>query len=97
MSPAPNRAPLHILGGGDALGWSWLFEPYVWHLDAQSLTSTQAIFFYGTWLREQCELDRDFGFELMKRMIRLALQRLHVTREQLITAVALKERLGVEG
>ena len=97
MSPAPERAPLHILGGGDALGWSWLFEPYVWHLDAQSLTSTQAIFFYGTWLREQCELDPDFGFALMKRVTRLALQRLHVTREQLITAVALKERLGVGG
>ena len=91
---SPDRGgPLQVLGEGDVLGWSWLFEPYLWHLDARSLMPTRAIFFYGTWLRERCESDHDFGFELMKRVSRVVLQRLHATREQLMAAVALQERL----
>ena len=26
------------------------------------MTDTKAIFFYGTWLRESCERDHDFGY-----------------------------------
>jgi CRP/FNR family cyclic AMP-dependent transcriptional regulator len=77
---------VQIIGGGDVLGWSWLFPPYYWHFDARALEPTTAIFFYGTRLREQCEQDHDFGFEMMKRTTHVVIQRLQVTRKQLLSS-----------
>lgn len=76
---------VQIIGPGDVLGWSWLFPPYYWHFDARALESTTAIFFYGTRLREQCEQDRDFGYEMMKRMTQVVLRRLQASRKQLLS------------
>ena len=53
------------------------------HFDARALEPTAAIFFYGTRLREQCEDDRDFGYEMMKRMTQIVIDRLQSTRKQL--------------
>ena len=77
--------PVQIIGPGDVLGWSWLFPPYYWHFDARALDPTTAIFFYGTRLREQCEQDHDFGFEMMKRMTEVVIHRLHAARKQLLS------------
>jgi CRP/FNR family transcriptional regulator, cyclic AMP receptor protein len=75
---------IQTLGPGDILGWSWLFAPYYWHFSACALQPTQAIFFYGTRLREICEQDREFGFQLMRRVTGVVMQRLQVTlRESL--------------
>jgi CRP/FNR family cyclic AMP-dependent transcriptional regulator len=78
--------PVQTLGAGDVLGWSWLFPPYHWHFDARALEPTTAIFVYGTRLREACENDPAFGYELMKRMTQVVIQRLQATRQQLLTA-----------
>ena len=75
---------IQTIGAGDVLGWSWLFPPYYWHFDARTLEPTSAIFFYGTRLREECEKDHDLGYELMKRMAGVVLQRLQATRRQLL-------------
>ena len=40
------------IGSGDLLGWSWMFPPYAWHFTARAVEPTEAIFFYGTILRE---------------------------------------------
>ena len=76
------------LGPGDALGWSWLIPPYYWHFDARVVEPTEAILFYGTRLREQCEADTDLGYELLKRMTSVVIQRLQGTRRQLLAAMA---------
>ena len=76
---------VQVIGPGDVLGWSWLFPPYYWHFDARALEPTAAIFFYGTRLREQCEQDHDFGFEMMKRMTQVVIHRLQATRKQLLS------------
>jgi len=73
---------IQTVGKGDVLGWSWLFPPYYWHFDARTLSPTKAIFFYGTRLRAQCEDDHDFGYELLKRMAAVVIQRLQAAREQ---------------
>jgi CRP/FNR family cyclic AMP-dependent transcriptional regulator len=78
--------PLQVIGAGDVLGWSWLFSPYYWHFDARALQPTRAIFFYGTRLREACEENHALGYDLMKRMIRIVIQRLQATRKQLVDA-----------
>ena len=77
---------IQTMGPGDVLGWSWLFPPYYWHFDARVLEPATAIFFYGTRLREQCEGDHDLGYELMKRMAAVVIQRLQATRKQLLDA-----------
>src|SRR5262250_2014562 len=52
-SPAPDGewVTLQEIGPGDVLGWSWLFEPFLWHFRARAVRPTAAIFFYGTRLR----------------------------------------------
>jgi CRP/FNR family transcriptional regulator, cyclic AMP receptor protein len=72
---------LQRLQPGDVLGWSWLFPPYYWHFDAVATKPTDAVFFYGTRLREECEKDRDFGFELLKRVSQVVIARLQTTRQ----------------
>jgi CRP-like cAMP-binding protein len=74
--------PVQTMGAGDVLGWSWLFPPYRWHFDARALEPTTAIFVYGTRLREACEQDPAFGYELMKRMAQVVIQRLQITRQR---------------
>jgi CRP/FNR family cyclic AMP-dependent transcriptional regulator len=79
---------LQTIGRDDVLGWSWLFPPYYWHFDARATKPTKAIFFYGTWLRENCERDHDFGYEMIKRMSAVMMERLQATRRQLAEARA---------
>jgi CRP/FNR family transcriptional regulator, cyclic AMP receptor protein len=68
------------IGAGDVLGWSWLFPPYYWRMDARAVEPTNAIFFYGTRLREAAEQDHDLGYELMRRVAAVAIQRLQTAR-----------------
>jgi CRP/FNR family transcriptional regulator, cyclic AMP receptor protein len=78
-SPEHGVITVQTLGAGDVLGWSWLFAPYYWHFSACAIEPTQAIFFYGTRLREHCEEDREFGFQLMRRVAAVLMGRLQVT------------------
>ncbi len=88
-----SELPVQTVGAGDVLGWSWLFPPYYWHFDARALEPVRAVFFYGTRLREQCEQDHHFGYELMKRVTQVVIRRLQATRGQLVEA-ALKSGAG---
>jgi CRP-like cAMP-binding protein len=72
------------IGPGDVLGWSWLFPPYYWHFDARAVEPTEAIFFYGTRLRQKCEEDHELGYQLMKRTASAVIQRLQATRKRLL-------------
>jgi CRP/FNR family transcriptional regulator, cyclic AMP receptor protein len=80
------------IGAGEALGWSWLFPPYCWHLDARAIEPTKAIFFYGTRLRDEVEKDHSLGYELMKRMADVVIHRLQATRKQLVQSTAAARR-----
>jgi CRP/FNR family cyclic AMP-dependent transcriptional regulator len=73
---------IDTVGAGDVLGWSWLFPPYFWHFDARALEPTEAIFLYGTPLREECDRDHDLGYEFVRRMAEVMMKRLHATRRQ---------------
>jgi CRP/FNR family transcriptional regulator, cyclic AMP receptor protein len=72
------------VGAGDLLGWSWMFPPYVWHFTARAVERTEAIFFYGTILREYCERDHSLGYELFKRMSAVMIKRLQAAREKML-------------
>jgi CRP-like cAMP-binding protein len=75
---------VQILGPGDVLGWSWLFPPFVWHLRARALEPTAAIVLNGAHLLVAAERNRDFGYELMKRVAQVVIRRLQATRKQLL-------------
>ncbi len=79
-----GRTAIQTVEAGEVLGWSWLFPPYYWHFDARAVESTEAVFFYGTPLREECEQDHDLGYELVKRMAEVMMKRLQATRRQLL-------------
>jgi CRP/FNR family transcriptional regulator, cyclic AMP receptor protein len=83
-SAAVEGGAIHLqtLGAGDVLGWSWLFPPYYWHFDARAVTPVKAIFFYGTRLRELCEENHDFGYELMTRVSGIVIRRLQAARRE---------------
>lgn len=68
----------------DVLGWSWLFPPYVWHFQARAVEPTRAIAFNGAHLLVACERNHEFGFDLMKRLAQVLIQRLQATRKQLV-------------
>lgn len=87
QSPADlDHDPIAIetIESGCVLGWSWLFPPYCWHFEARTVTPIKAIFFYGTRLREQCEVDHELGYELMKRVAAVIVERLQHTRRRLV-------------
>jgi CRP-like cAMP-binding protein len=39
---------IETISAGDLLGWSWMFQPYVWNFTARAVEPTDAVFFYGT-------------------------------------------------
>ena len=82
----PSPARVQTIREGDILGWSWLFPPYFWHFNALARESTQTIFFYGSRLRQQCDRNHDFGYELIKGMSQILLGHLQADRERWIEA-----------
>lgn len=83
---APGRpAPvIETLGPGDLLGWSWLFEPYRWHLGARTLTSVTAEEFDAAAMRAACEQDTGFGYAMARAVAAVMGQRLKATRVRLL-------------
>ena len=84
---------IETIGAGDLLGWSWMFAPYVWHFTARAVEPTNAIFFYGTILREYCERDHGLGYELFKRMSAVMTKRLQAARTKMLAMHARGEKL----
>jgi CRP/FNR family transcriptional regulator, cyclic AMP receptor protein len=74
---------IQTLGVGEALGWSWLFPPYRWHFSARSCAVTEAVVFEAMALREYAQENHDFGYELVKRVNQVMLDRLQATRLRL--------------
>lgn len=90
FAPGQGAIPIETIETGEVLGWSWLFPPYRWHFSARVVEPTQAIVLNGRGLRARCEEDRVFGYEVMKRVAQLMMQRLQATRLQLLDMYQLK-------
>ncbi|HEY5564495.1 MAG TPA: cyclic nucleotide-binding domain-containing protein [Rhodothermia bacterium] len=81
---AANRTVIiQTASEGDVVGWSWLQRPYTWRYDVRALDEVSAIAFDATCVRDKCEGDPVFGFEMYKRFTRIVIERLEATREQL--------------
>ena len=81
-----NRGPIIVqtLQEGEILGWGWLIPPYRWHCDAHVLELSRAIAFDGNCLRAKMKDDKNLGYELMKRVLPIIVQRLELTQSKLL-------------
>jgi hypothetical protein len=84
ITPSRGFTTIETLEDGDALGWSWFVPPYHWHFTALAILPTSLIALDGKRLREECEIDHDFGYELVKRLAQILGDRLRMTRKQLV-------------
>jgi CRP/FNR family transcriptional regulator, cyclic AMP receptor protein len=81
-----GRGPLRIqtTGPGEVLGWSWLISPYRWHFSGVAVMDTRAIALDADCLRNKCETDAEFGYDMLKRLALVMERRLEATRLQLL-------------
>ncbi|NUO41524.1 MAG: cyclic nucleotide-binding domain-containing protein [Streptomyces sp.] len=80
-----RRAPVvETLGVGDLVGWSWLYEPYVWRLGAQSVTRVRAYEFDAVAVRLMCLNDAEFGRAVEHWVGRVLAHRLQAARTRLL-------------
>lgn len=89
---SPNRGPIKLQNviGGDVLGWSCMIAPYQWRFDARTLENTDAVLIDAKKMREVCENNRDFGYEILKRITPILVKRLQMTRMQLLDIYGLR-------
>lgn len=73
-----------IVYAGEALGWSWLFPPYLWHFDARALEPIDAICLSGIALRQHRDEDLTLSHELFKRTCEVMVKRLQHARANLV-------------
>ncbi len=92
--PEAGEMIIQTLGAGDVLGWSWLFPPYRLHFQARALERTQAICLDAAHLLVASEKDHDFGFDLMKRVSQVLMERMQATRQKLLEAYWLTQPAG---
>ena len=82
--PVRGQITIETIGEGDVLGWSWLYPPYTWFLDARAIELVRAVAIDGKCLRGKCEDDPNLGYELMKRFSKIIVERLQGTRIRLL-------------
>jgi CRP-like cAMP-binding protein len=80
---------VQTLGAGDALGWSWLFPPFVWHFQARATEPTHTLCCDGGHLLVTAEENPAFGYDLMKRVTQILIHRLQVTRNRFVQSQSL--------
>jgi CRP-like cAMP-binding protein len=82
---APGRGTLVLqtISEGEILGFSWLMPPHVWMFDGRASQATRVLAFDGACLRGKCEEDTRLGYNLMKRVARVMIERLQSLRLQL--------------
>ncbi|MDX1741484.1 MAG: cyclic nucleotide-binding domain-containing protein [Rhodothermales bacterium] len=74
----------HTVGKGRVVGWSWLIPPYRSQFDARALTDVAAVRFDAVCVRQKCEDDPAFGYQVMKRFSQVMAERLIATQMRLV-------------
>jgi CRP-like cAMP-binding protein len=84
VSPGRGAMTFQTLGEGDIVGLSWLIPPYRCTYDAKAMELTRAIAMDAACLRRKCEADHNLGYDVMKRIAPVLVERLHATRLQIL-------------
>lgn len=82
--PRAGSTTVQTLKAGDALGWSWLYPPYVWQFNARAVDPVEAVAFNASSLREKIDENHDFGYDFLLRLSKVMLDNLQSTRRKLV-------------
>lgn len=75
---------VQTLGPDEVLGWSWLIPPYRWSFQARAMEAVTVLEFDGGAVRERCEREPAFGYEVLKRFSSLMSERLDAARRKMM-------------
>ena len=81
--PGRGRVVIETLGRGEMVGLNWLVRPYQWQYGAKAVQPTEAFEFDAIAVRQRCDTDNEFGYELTKRVAAVLIDRLNATRARL--------------
>ncbi|MBB5155963.1 cyclic nucleotide-binding domain-containing protein [Saccharopolyspora phatthalungensis] len=86
----PGRGPVVVetIGDDELLGWSWMFEPYRWHLGAQTRSPVRAYEFDAKQVRDARDADPAFGLALTDCVAQVVARRLKAARLRLLDLYA---------
>ncbi len=73
---------IQTLGEKEVIGWSWLFPPFSWHFTARAVEPTIVTVLDGGHLLVTAEENPSFGYDLMRRVAQIVIERLQTTRKQ---------------
>jgi CRP-like cAMP-binding protein len=90
--PARDPVVFSTIGTGELVGASWLLPPYRWGFDARATQPTRAFGLDATCLRGKCEDDPRLGYDMMKRVLPVIVQRMIDTRQQLLDVYGVPSR-----
>jgi CRP-like cAMP-binding protein len=91
LETCDTRAVCHsiqTLEAGAVIGWSWLQPPHQSFFDARALTPVTTIALDAAALRAAMEADHEFGYAILKRVVRPLMSRLQACRLQLVDVYA---------
>lgn len=86
--PLKGNQVIAHLGAGDVFSWSALVEPYMETATAKALTDVDVVAIEGAALMRAAHEDPRFGFEIYRALSGVIMQRLEVTRLQLLDVYA---------
>jgi len=86
-SETGKKVVIDTVSGGEPLGWSWLFPPYLWTFDARATEPCTAICLSGILLRQHRDDDLTLSHELHKRVSEVMVRRLQAARNKLVAHV----------
>lgn len=93
--PGGRPAVIENLGTGDLVGWSWLYPPYRWHLDAVATTPVRTYEFDARNVRMLMRADLAFGCAIAHWVGQVLAHRLQATRVRLLDLYAPHGGIGV--
>lgn len=94
VATAGRQMRVQTVGKGEALGWSSLLDSTAKFFQARVQEPVVALGFDGARLRRACEEDPVFGYELMRRTLKVVASRLQATRLQLLDMYAPAAKSG---
>jgi CRP/FNR family transcriptional regulator, cyclic AMP receptor protein len=84
MAVQDKTLRVHVVEGGDELGWSAVLMGGGKRFQARALEPVDALAFDGYTLLEICRKDNAFGYKIMHRMLATVSERLQAARMQVL-------------
>lgn len=86
--PGRRSAVVETIGHNELIGWSWLFEPYLWQLGAEAMSPVRAHEFDAAAVRELCRADPALDAAVTHWVGRVLAHRLQAARNRLLDLYA---------